>query len=260
MSLLASSMLIDTLKNIGLTSEQADIYLSLLSHGAQSAGQLAKSTKVQRTYIYKICQELIKKGLISQKKKARGTTFTPLSPDYLLSIAQEQKAKILEAQTSLEEVLPQLKDKFTSIEDKPIVKVFEGEDGIKKANLLVLAEKKEILTYLVINKEIDKKLADFWKKYYDIRIRDKIFVRAITPNTPEGIEYKNNDSKQLRITRLIPSDQFEFTIEKNIVGNKVAFFSIQGNKLVSTIIENKAIADTEKAIFELVWMQTEQYS
>lgn len=47
-----------SLINAGLSPEQADIYLSLLDHGPQTAISLAETTKVKRTYVYKICQEL----------------------------------------------------------------------------------------------------------------------------------------------------------------------------------------------------------
>jgi len=85
-------------------------------------------------------------------------------------------------------------------------------------------------------------------------------VRAVTPNTKEGIEYQKNDKEQIRETRLVPLEKFPFNIEKNIVGNKVAFFSTHEGKLIITIIENKEIADAERAIFELAWFQAEHYN
>jgi len=252
-------MLAQILEQLGLRPEEVDIYLSLLSHGPQSASGLGKTTKVQRTYVYRVCQSLIGRGLVTQAKKPHGTTFAPLSPDHLLTVAEDQKSKAIQAQTSLDGILPSLKDKYRAIEEKPIITHYEGEKGIIKANLAVLAEKKEILAYLVINKTIDQKMDAFWKKYYTIRIQDNIHVRAITSNTKEGIEYKKRDKDELRETKLVPKDQFPFAIEKNIVGNKVVFFSTKEGVLTATIIENKEIADTERAIFEIAWKQAEQY-
>ena len=124
-----------------------------------------------------------------------------------------------------------------------------------KANREVLAEKKEILAYLVVNKDIDTKMANYWKEYYDERIKNNIHVRAITSDTVAGKEYKKRDLEELRETKLVPADQFPLAIEKNIVGDKVVFFSTANGLLVSTIIDNKEIADTERAIFELAWKQ-----
>jgi sugar-specific transcriptional regulator TrmB len=252
-------MIEDILTSLGLTPEQVDIYQSLLTNGAQTASKLAKTTKVQRTYIYRIAQELVAKELVTVDRKDKTSVFVPQSPDHLLTQAEEMKEKAVAAQVALEGILPGLKTKYHAIESKPVVKHFEGEEGVMKANLEVLAEKKEILAYLVINKTIDKKMEDFWEKYYKQRIADTIHVRAITPDTKEGIEYKKRDAEELRETKLVPKDKFPLAIEKNIVGNKVAFFSTREGQLIATIIENKEIADTERAIFELAWKQADHF-
>ena len=82
----------------------------------------------------------------------------------------------------------------------------------------------------------------------------------ISPDNKASIQYKKRDAKELRTTYLVPQEQFPIHIEKNIVGNKVAFFSQENEKLIATIIENKLIADTERAIFELAWKEAEKYN
>lgn len=253
-------MITEILTSIGLTPEQAELYTSLLDHGAQTAGKLSKTTKIQRTYVYPVARELVKKGLVAMEKKGRTTTFVPQPPERLLSQAEDVKTHAAQAYAALQGILPGLKTKYEIRESKPIVRYYEGEKGIIKANLEVLAEKKEILAYLVINKDIDRKLEKFWDTYYAMRVENKIYVRAITPNTKEGIEYKRRDTKEMRETRLVPKDKFPITIEKNIVGNKVVFFSTKDGKLVATIVENKEIADTERAIFELAWKQADHFN
>jgi len=248
------------LMNLGLSEEQTEIYLSLLENGAQSATKLAGSTSVKRTYVYKICDELVERGLVSQEVKGRTTVFAPLSPDYLLSEAEQRKQEAKQAQRSLERILPNLKAKFSAVDVKPVITYFEGPAGIMKANMEILAEQKTILAYLLINEEIDQEMDKDWIKYYEKRVKDKIHVRAITPDTPAGHAYKSKDKEELRITRLVPKEEFPFTIEKNICGNKVAFFAVRNNILVATIIENQEIADSERSIFELSWIQAKRYS
>lgn len=248
-------MFTDVLTKLGLTEEQAEIYQSLLSHGPQGAGQLAKTTNVKRTYIYAVAKELVKKGLITEETQGKKAIYRPQSPEALRNHAETQKTRAELALKELENTLPNLVSQYQLNEYKPIVRTFEGEEGTIKANLEVLAEKKDILAYLVINPEIDKKMEKFWKKYYDLRIQNNIHVRAITSDTPEGIEYKKRDKAELRETRLVPKDKFPLAIEKNIVGNKVAFFSFYNGTLIATIIENKEIADAERAIFELAWKE-----
>lgn len=252
-------MLTDILTGLGLTKEEATLYQALLDHGTQSAAALSKTSGIQRTYIYKIGKALSNRHLITMQRVKATTLFSPLSPDNLMIQAESQKQQASQAESALENLLPSLKTQYQTIESKPVIKHYEGEKGIIKANLEVLAEKKEILAYLLIDLDIDKKMEAFWKKYYEQRIKENIHVRAITPDTQAGKDYQKRDKIELRETKLVPKDQFPIAIEKNIVGNKVVLFSVKGNTLIATIIENKEIADTERAIFELAWRQSASY-
>src|SRR3989338_86381 len=247
------------LETIGLTQKEAEIYELLLKTGEVPAHTIIKESKLKRATVYKVLYSLEKKGLVTKFEKNKIINFRPNPPAKLLEIAEGQYKTLDRARANLQILLPELTSSYIASVEKPIVTVYEGEEGIKKANLSVLAEKKEILAYLVINKEIDRKMDKFWKKYYAIRKKEKIPVRSITSNTKEGKEYKNRDKKELRETKLVPADKFPLTIEKNIVGNKVAFFSNLEGKLIATIVENKAIADSEKAVFELAWKQADYY-
>jgi sugar-specific transcriptional regulator TrmB len=249
----------DYFKQLGLSSEKATLYLTLLNSGPQTAISLAKLSGIKRTYVYHLSQELAKENLIKLSQKGRTTFFTALSPDTLLARAEERQTQARLAMAGLESALPELQSKFHLSDAKPTVRYYEGATGNMKANREVLAEKKEILAYLVVNKDIDTEMADYWKEYYDERIKNNIHVRAITSDTAEGKEYKMRDSEELRETKLVPADQFPLAIEKNIVGDKVVFFSTVSGVLVSTIIDNKEIADTERAIFELAWKQASKY-
>lgn len=247
------------LETIGLTNKEAELYELLLRLGEVPAQTIIAESKLKRATAYKVLYSLEKKGLVHQKDVGKIIHFRPESPSKLLELAEQTHETYDRAREDLRKMLPDLNSSYLMSVERPIVTTFEGEEGIKKANLAVLAEKKEILAYLVINPEIDKRLEKFWNQYYAIRKRDKIFVRSITPDTKAGREYKKMDKKELRKTKLVPKNQFQFAIEKNIVGNKVAFFSVQEGKLIATIVENKAIADTERTIFELAWKQADKY-
>lgn len=247
------------LETIGLTAKEAGLYELLLRLGEVPAQTIIKESKLKRATAYKVLYSLEKKGLVSQKDIEKKIHFRPESPTKLLELSEQTHETYDRAREDLRKMLPELTSSYILSVERPVVTTYEGEEGIKKANLAVLAEKKEILAYLVINPEIDKRFEKFWKHYYALRKRDKIFVRSITPNTKAGIEYKKRDKTELRETKLVPKDVFPFAIEKNIVGNKVVFFSTQQGKLIATIVENKAIADTERTIFELAWKQADYF-
>jgi len=244
------------LETIGLTQKEADLYELLLRLGEKPANEIIRESKLKRATVYKVLYSLEKKGLISQKDIKKKIHFRPEPPTALFSLAEKQYQSLERAKNDLNSYLPNLTSQYVLSVERPIIRIFEGIEGIKKAHLEILSEKKEISAYVRINKEIDKQLLNFWPKYYAIRKKNNIFAQVICAATKEAKEYQKNDKKQLRETRLVPLEKFPINIEKDIVGNKVAFFSMtEDKKLIVTLIENKAIADTERAIFELAWKE-----
>ena len=69
------------LTDLGLSSDQSQIYLSLLENGSQTASKLAQTTTIKRTYVYRLCQELQKLNLINFQTQSKTTIFVPLSPN-----------------------------------------------------------------------------------------------------------------------------------------------------------------------------------
>lgn len=255
-----SIMSLPFLETIGLTKKESDLYELLLRLGEVPAQDIIRESKLKRATVYKSLYALEKKGLVSQKDIEKKIHFRPEAPTSLLSLAENQYHTLERAKSDLQANLQNLTSQYVLSVEKPIIRLFEGVEGLKQAHLVVLGEKKEILAYVRLDKKLDAPLVDFWPQYYRIRRKNNIFVRSICPDNPEGRAYKKKDKKELRETRLIPFKLYPFEIEKNIVGNKVIFFSRQEGKLIATLIENRAIADTERAIFKLVWEETNKFS
>ena len=101
-------------QSIGFTPELQSIYLSLLENGRQTASQIAKSTAVQRTYIYNLADQLIEKGLIRKELEGKTTLFAAFPPEKLLDLARQRKYESEQTELLVEKVLPELKKKFAA--------------------------------------------------------------------------------------------------------------------------------------------------
>lgn len=247
------------LQTLGLTESEILLYEILLNLGESPVSLLIQESKLKRPTVYKALYTLEKEGLVEKTDKQKKIHFTPTPPTKLLELAEKQLTTISQVREDVQSILPALTNSYLMSVEKPVIRIYEGIEGIKKANLEVLAEKQEILAYVYADEAIDKQMEPFWKKYYRQRIKDNIFVRSISPNNKAGVEYQRRDNEELRQTYLVPLEKFPINIEKNIVGNKVVFFSKEGGNLIATIIENKMIADTERVIFELAWKEAERF-
>ena len=234
------------LTQFGLNEKQAGVYLALLELGASSVITLAKKTGILRTTVYDVLIELEKKSLVSQTRKGKKRLFLAADPSNLEKILDEKKEK-------LKELMPALKSLLNTAGTKPVIRYFEGPEGIKEVYRDTLKYEGQLDAFVTEN-IIAKLGADFADEYKNKRVKAKITVRAIGPDTEEIKEYKKTDQKDLKETRLVDKNVFPFSIEMNIYGNKLAFMSFQES--LGLIVESNEIAKNMRFLFELAWRGT----
>jgi len=81
-----------TLTQLGLTVNQARVYLAIVDHGATSAKEISRISKITQQDIYRVMPPLQKLGLV-EKLVASPSLFKAISPEQALSILLERKEK-----------------------------------------------------------------------------------------------------------------------------------------------------------------------
>lgn len=243
-----------TLINAGFSPEQSEIYLSLLDHGPQTAISLAKTTKVKRTYVYKICQELANQNFITIEQKGRTTFFSPLSPNIIINKLSEKKSQIESAEIGINNLLPSLLSKYRLIDQKPVITYYEGIEGIKKVYLDTLTENKPILALVETTKVHPEIYKWVTSVYAPKRVEQQMSVKAIVTTGQKTDKYTQLNRAELRETKIIDSKDFPFEHEINIYGNKVAIIDHNAkDPLIGIIIDSLQISTTFRSWFNLTW-------
>ena len=85
------------LQKIGLTRNQASIYLALFRMGEAKAGALIRKTGFHRNLVYTALSELVEKKLVGVSKSRGTAVYKTLSPGRLLGDIQEKEAAAKEA-------------------------------------------------------------------------------------------------------------------------------------------------------------------
>ena len=96
------------LQTLGLTDKEAHIYNLLLEMGKVQASSLISKTGLKRATVYKSLYILEEKGLVKQEDIKKKKQFTPLPPDNLLKLSDEQFEKQQRARDDLRSILPRL--------------------------------------------------------------------------------------------------------------------------------------------------------
>lgn len=246
-----STTMIADLVKLGLTEEEAKIYLSCLEIGGGAVSTIAKKAEVNRVTCYHTLDNLLKKGYLSQYNKNGIRCFSPEPPEQLLKIAEEQ-VNITKG------LIPQLASLTSTLAFKPKVRFYEGREGVEKVFLESLEAKKEILGYTNLKRVIEFFPA-FFKKYTHDKMEKGIKTRYLSPKTVESVHVIDpylpaNYNQDLLEIFLVNKDQFPFDNEILIFEHLVCIVSLEPSELLGLIVESSTFARTMKAIFDLAWI------
>lgn len=242
-------MLKNIIKTIGLTEKEAKIYLATLKLGNSVVSEIANEAKINRVTAYTIIEKLLKKGLLSQSKKGKTLYFEAIDPEILY---ETQKEKL----ESLKRSLPDLK-KIHKKADHPLIRYFEGIEGIKAIYADTLTAQTQILSF-ANSADIRTHWPEYDNEYVKKRVEKKIFLRGIALDDETGRHVKSEDKKYFRQIKLTRKQNHPFSNEINIYDNKIAYTSF-GENPIGTIIENAELANTQRSIFEMLWESGELY-
>lgn len=233
--------LTNILQNIGLTEKEAKIYLTLLELKESLPSVIARKSAVKRPTTYVILDELQKKGIVSHVKKGKFLYFRALHPRALL---EDQHDKY----SALAKAIPELLKLHEKYSATPQMSVFEGEEGLIRIMEDTLTTKTELLCWADASLAVGS-LKEYYPNYIAKKVKRGIQLRGIFCRDEVALDLQQREKEELREVYLIPKEKFPFKNEINIYDDKIAIISHHDQ--IGIIIQNKNIADTQRAIFEL---------
>ncbi len=243
----------DNLKEIlafpGLSRKEAEIYLSSLEVAKPTPLTLSRETGLSRPTIYRILEELVEKGIMGKVREGKHMIYVPEDPSAIVEKLRMQSH-------SVQNIMTELRALATIYRNRPTMRFFEGAEGIKRIFQDILAlNDKELLAFSSI-KELLKALPDYHTIFMKPRIKRKIMARIISPRDAEGGELAAKAREEYREIKFI-SDALATKL--GVIGghifiyrDRVAFISFDTDK-TSVIIENAALANTQRSLFEIAW-------
>ena len=234
-------MELQELENIGLSKNQANIYIYILKYPGQTAGAIAKKLSIDRSFTYGIINTLTDKGLISYVIKEDTKLFYPSDTDNLLKDIDERRDKIVSLIKRLESIKPK------PVEDKE-VNVYEGKAGLK-AYIRDFLESDIFFTLGGGGTQIFEELKYQYPQYLKQLLKKNIKGYLITSEKDKTAmkDMYNNTKVKVKSLKNI-ENQASFTIFKN----KIAIYSVNEKPFV-TIIIDKNVSESLKSYFKVLW-------
>lgn len=237
---------IQNLVKLGWSNKEAQIYVAILKLGLASASEIAKKAKLKRTTVYNFLPDLVQKGFIKSSKKNRKRLYYIEDTRHLLIPLEEEK-------TQWSRLVQQLESIHNVIPDRPKIRFFEGENGVIQffQETLERTPPGEPIYELIGPKAFYSKLPrNFAARYVPERLKRKIPIKIIATKSSAAESLANMAEKELRQIKLIEQSDFDGAIIT--YGNNVGLISLT-DTFIGVTIENKAIADIQKASFQMLW-------
>lgn len=248
-------MLAALLQKIGLSEKEEIIYTALLTQGKASPGELAKKTKLKRGITYVVLNSLVKKGLISMFEENKKTHFQIENPRRLLDLIEQHKQEVDTLEHSFKYLLPKLISQFKLAIDKPTIRFFEGQEGIKEVFDDIYGPKEtpdEVIYGCVDFETADTAVPGYiGKKLIPKRIKNKIMAHSFIANSPAAQEAHAQDTSSYRKSVLLDKSEFPMPAEIDVYEDKIAMLSFEKSEFIGILIENAAFAESLRSIFKL---------
>lgn len=114
----------ETLKELGLSPNEARIYEALLELGESSVTEIATHTNIHRRNVYDAVNRLVDKGIITPVIEGKESRYAPIEPGKFLEMIEEKRIK-------LEQILPEMQKLFAQKKTAEGVFVYRGIEGFK---------------------------------------------------------------------------------------------------------------------------------
>lgn len=243
-------MLEKYLQEIGLSEKESQIYLALLEVDSESIQDISKKTGINRTTVYPVLESLAQKGLVGEIQDGKKTLYQAAAPERLETFVERQKVLLDEKSKRLKDIIPQIKGIQRKEGERPVIKFFEGRDGVISAyeEFYSSLEGAEQDGYLIYNRDLlDKTYSkDEQENFYRIRAAKKVTPTSVYNNKEGDFVFSTKGTR----TR-IDHEKYPIFADITIVDDKI-IMSTLGDYVSSFIIKSKDIAATLSSLISYI--------
>ena len=243
---------LETLLALGLTQNQASIYLTALNRGFITASEISTMTGINRQQVYADTQKLINLGLLDITRKQR-RKFIAAEPRMLARLAEKNISQANEAAQRITQTIPFLETLRTSSSTPRVnVRYFEGMKRLHDAYLQELEACRgvEVLSFVGSVEDLYQFFPEsYWKSWNERFITQKNTSKMLVQDSQEARETVKLDPLYQRETRHL--NPFPLKVNVDVFGDVVLVISFYDE--LAIWINSPIIADSYRILFKTCW-------
>ncbi len=243
--------LLGILKEIGLSEEEAQVYLSALSLGQTTILKLSKATNIKRTTVYGIVDTLKEKGLMRIELKGLKQLYVAENPERLEIMLERRK-------DDFSKILPKFQALYNLKGAESVIKYYTGIKTMQDIYRDTLKEIRPREDYLVITNQekwynLDPKFA---LNYIEERAKLPIKTRLLFQDSEIAREHKKLERNFNEEIKILPSGE-PLNVDTILLPDKMITFELTP-PYMTVVIENRSIVSLHKEMFEIIWRSINQ--
>lgn len=243
------------LKKIGLSDKEAAVYIASMQLGPQTVQNISRKSQVARATTYLVLESLMKKGLISRYEERGKPIFIAEAPHQLERLINDREQQIAKDKEELKELLPLLQAFMMTEDQRPLVRYYEGVEGLRALRSEITRQSNtEDTWYQIVPVDLVKGMfGDENFTHASTRKAKGIKSKAIIVTTSEKLRKKLTESADKWAQRkFIDAKFYSSPAGVVLLKDKVAFGTYTG-RVGGVIIESEPIARMLRESFDLLW-------
>lgn len=239
--------LLGILMELGLSDNEARVYLACLSLGATSVAKIASIAEIKRPSAYPIIERLKKIGLMVEEVKGFKTFYLAEPPEKLELVLEERKAKFKNA-------LPDFSKLYNLQGNHDVIKRYEGLQAVKSVYEDLLRNIQPHEDYLIIADQANwlKLDKDYFMNFSRRRAKLPIRIRMLQVPSPEAGWFKKYEKNFNLQIKFLPKDFSVLTTNLVVIPKMLIIHQIIP-PVSAMVIENKSAIMLHQQLFELIW-------
>lgn len=239
---------IQELTELGLSENEARVYLALVELGPSTTGPIIKRSGLYRVIVYDTLEKLIEVGLASYVVRRNRKLFSGEPPSRLLEMAEEKVS-------TAKKLSDTLAKKYI---EKPLDKgayVYEGWQGIKSAQqrYYELMEDGEPSEYRMMgaSAQLHQRLDNFFNEFHEKRSSMKIPARLLFNESNRTFGALKECYTPVRI-RYLPIVTPSWV---SMYGDMLLIGLAEPEEPTAFVVKNRGIVASYETYFDTMWEQ-----
>lgn len=238
--------LLPNLVDLGLTQNEAKVYLSALTLGPTTALKISRAMQIKRSTVYLAIESLQVKGLMAVDIKGLKKLYSAEDPEKL-------KVMINLKRENLQNLLPEYSRLYNLKGSESSIKYYSGLEAIKNIYDQLLKDIKVHDDYLVISNPDEWYNLDpeYFQAFRERRAKLNINVRLLMQDSQFGRQLHKLDRNYHEISKILPS-RTKLTTSLMIVPAKVVIHQLTP-PVGAVVIESPSTVQMHRELFNVIW-------